>query len=152
MLLILIQLLVFLGSFHLSNFPAMSVKITNIMADNDDSSITGTASNLNEDNLCILTHSEQSGDRMVYPCQFCSKVFSEISCLQRHIRIHTGEKPYVCATCQKQFKRKDHLKLHLRIHTGEKPYKCYQCDYRSNQSCNLKSHMISKHSNVAKFL
>lgn len=32
-------------------------------------------------------------------CLYCGKVFRWPCLLQRHIRIHTGERPYVCPHC-----------------------------------------------------
>lgn len=53
-----------------------------------------------------------------YKCDKCPKTFSDKYCLVRHRKLHTGEKPFKCPHCQRTFKRRSHLTSHLRIHTG----------------------------------
>lgn len=50
-----------------------------------------------------------------YSCNYCIRAFARKHDLQRHIRVHTGDKPYVCPCCKKAFARTDALKRHLRM-------------------------------------
>lgn len=52
-------------------------------------------------------------------CNICGNLFSEMSSLRRHMRIHKGLKPYQCQLCGRCFRQGNQLKTHLRIHTGD---------------------------------
>ncbi|XP_042353447.1 zinc finger protein 91-like isoform X2 [Plectropomus leopardus] len=50
------------------------------------------------------------------------------------------KKGFICPYCGKYFERSGHMERHKRIHTGEKPYRCETCGRQFNQKCSLKEH------------
>ncbi|XP_068164330.1 early growth response protein 1-like [Antennarius striatus] len=77
-----------------------------------------------------------------FPCsvQGCERRFSRSDELNRHVRIHTGQKPFQCVICSRSFSRSDHLTTHTRTHTGEKPFSCDVCGKRFARSDERKRH------------
>lgn len=52
--------------------------------------------------------------RSQHICTECSRTFGGVCMLNRHMRIHTGERPYKCEVCQKTFTQSSAMYLHMR--------------------------------------
>ncbi|KAI9672420.1 MAG: hypothetical protein M1829_004499 [Trizodia sp. TS-e1964] len=81
-----------------------------------------------------------------YPCdtEGCSKIFTQKTHLEIHMRAHTGAKPFLCKEpdCGQRFSQLGNLKTHERRHTGEKPYQCEICGKKFAQRGNVRAHKI----------
>ncbi|XP_055083960.1 oocyte zinc finger protein XlCOF7.1-like [Periophthalmus magnuspinnatus] len=84
---------------------------------------------------------DEVADKKKYECPICQKKFGTMPNLQRHIRVHRGERPFSCLICEKTFTRKYNLNKHLKIHTGERPYSCSTCEKTFTQKSSLDAHV-----------
>ncbi|KAM4698523.1 zinc finger protein 148 [Rhinophrynus dorsalis] len=92
----------------------------------------------------ILTINEDGSLGLKIPkchvCEHCNAAFRTNYHLQRHVFIHTGEKPFQCSQCDMRFIQKYLLQRHEKIHTGEKPFHCDECGMRFIQKYHMERH------------
>ncbi|KAI8426745.1 hypothetical protein MSG28_014442 [Choristoneura fumiferana] len=62
-----------------------------------------------------------------FHCTECAASFYRKTDLDRHIKIHTGDRPHECDICSKTFVQKINFVMHMKTHSGEKPHECQVC-------------------------
>lgn len=80
-------------------------------------------------------------------CDICEKTFARKDYLEKHMHIHTKEKPFKCEICLRKFSAKSHLNRHLKKHPKIKRYQCAVCKLRFKGKGKLESHMTVSHVN-----
>ncbi|XP_064574310.1 zinc finger protein 148 isoform X3 [Zonotrichia leucophrys gambelii] len=99
---------------------------------------------INEDgSLGLKTHKS-------HVCEHCNAAFRTNYHLQRHVFIHTGEKPFRCDECGMRFIQKYHMERHKRTHSGEKPYQCEYCLQYFSRTDRVLKHKRMCHENREK--
>ncbi|XP_028832081.1 ras-responsive element-binding protein 1 isoform X2 [Denticeps clupeoides] len=66
----------------------------------------------------IRQHNTDSGNTD-HACSICGKSLSSASSLDRHMLVHSGERPYKCRVCGQTFTTNGNMHRHMKIHDKE---------------------------------
>ncbi|XP_076437370.1 uncharacterized protein LOC143276637 [Babylonia areolata] len=117
--------------------------------DSQGKELTGGSNNSEPENDPSLEKSPKVRKRRIRrknrsrQCEVCSKVFQKLCDLDKHMVVHTGEKPFECDVCHKKFTQSGNMKAHKLIHTGERPFQCDTCGKAFARAGDLKSHRVT---------
>lgn len=78
-------------------------------------------------------------------CRICGKILSSSSSLDRHVLVHTGERPFKCKICGFSFTTNGNMHRHMRTHTNtvkSDSYHNYESDL-SSDSCGSRKNISS---------
>lgn len=67
----------------------------------------------------IRSHNTQGTATQANTCTICGKVLSSQSSLDRHMLVHSGERPFQCKICKMSFTTNGNMHRHARIHAKE---------------------------------
>ncbi|XP_045180176.2 zinc finger protein 236-like [Mercenaria mercenaria] len=90
---------------------------------------------------------EHVSGKAPHECSVCGKTYRTPSKLQRHVRVHSGERPYACSICGRRFTRSDHVKQHMKVHCQPKDANvCHLCnDMKFSRRQALHLHLQQQH-------
>ncbi|KAA0189216.1 hypothetical protein HAZT_HAZT009594 [Hyalella azteca] len=90
---------------------------------------------------CRMTNHLLDPTRESFKCPLCNYKSPRKGHVERHILIHSGEKPYSCSECNYRSHTKDAMALHARVHSGHKKFICCRCNYATNRKIYLERHL-----------
>ena len=76
-------------------------------------------------------------------CRLCSYSCVTTGDLNKHLRVHNGERPFKCLFCSYSCKKEMALEKHLITHTREEHFNCTVCDKKINQNTHHTKHLHS---------
>ncbi|XP_050301997.1 zinc finger protein 879-like [Anthonomus grandis grandis] len=121
-------------------------EVENLPTEEESLSSCENNEEINNTNPVNSDNNDPTGQpRPTYKCKTCSKICSNKSLLNRHLKIHGDFKKLQCHICLKRFTTLEGKERHLRVHTGEKPYNCKYCDRDFRQSSILNTHLKKIH-------
>ena len=96
------------------------------------------------DEVSLNTHITDAHQTMtLFPCYYCSCLWSTCKQLLAHLPSHIGSLPYRCVQCDICFAKRSFLREHLnKMHKVNKPFKCQftGCAFVSNVWSEFKAH------------
>lgn len=88
----------------------------------------------------------KNNDRVHHSCHWCAKQFFSNYEIQRHYRIHNGERPFPCSICKKRFRQKQHMITHIStVHANNRPYTCPNCKKCFKEKGTMTKHIQYTH-------
>nr|XP_012215527.1 PREDICTED: transcription factor IIIA-like [Linepithema humile] len=116
-----------------------------------------TGDQSSNDNVLNIQNDIDIRSKKKHKCTYpeCHAMFAKPSKLERHIRLHTGERPYKCnhEGCTKSYTNSSHLKRHLETHNPTKRvFVCPHCSMSISNLHNLKRHCKLMHSEDKKLV
>ncbi|CAL8329845.1 unnamed protein product [Lota lota] len=85
-------------------------------------------------------------------CEQCGRVLSSKAALQRHVSLHSGQKPFSCTLCSQSFPDSKALSRHGSVHRNGKIYVCPQCNEGFAYRFGLTQHLQMVHSRIKPFV
>ena len=96
-------------------------------------------------NHFVSTPNLESEDNILI-CETCSKKFTKLKNLKKHLKLHSSDKPYKCNQCEMSYSRSDHLQRHSVTHSQDsKPFPCDMCIQRFSNKSHLIRHLKNIH-------
>ena len=97
----------------------------------------------------LKTHMKRChGSFKLFPCPYCSCLWSDYSLLVKHITVHSGPNPYRCVQCDLCFETNTGLRNHFDdLHHVKEYFKCLvdDCGYESKLWTEFKIHVSCCH-------
>ena len=108
-----------------------------------------------EDVASLKAHIKKSHSTMtLFPCPYCSCLWSDYNRMLDHFPAHTGPTPYRCVQCDVCFAKNSQLRKHLKkSHHVNKKFRCTltDCTFDTNLWTDFKVHNLSYHTNEKAF-